>query len=216
MPSNNTSQSAAKRKRELRERLLAARRRLGPGEIAHRSQLVFTTFLTQIDRLLSPVARSAALYFPFQGEVSTLPFFRFFESRGLSCLFPRVEQNGIMFYAVRDWSSSRSRRHGLREPRKSDGQTPVRPDIVVVPGIAFSYDGFRIGFGAGHYDRAIAAWKADGSRARICVLGLAYDFQVVEAFPVEPHDQPLDGVVTESRAFDLTCKNESADRARTT
>jgi 5-formyltetrahydrofolate cyclo-ligase len=70
------------------------------------------------------------------------------------------------------------------------------PALMLVPLAAFDAQGNRIGYGAGYYDRAIARLKAKGMTPRL--VGIAFDCQEVEAVPFEPHDVPLDAVLTES------------------
>lgn len=75
-------------------------------------------------------------------------------------------------------------------------QPEVVPDLVVAPLAAFSSAGQRIGYGKGHYDRALAKLKAQGRLP--AYLGLAFDEQGVPPFEDEPHDIRLDGVLTPS------------------
>jgi 5-formyltetrahydrofolate cyclo-ligase len=70
----------------------------------------------------------------------------------------------------------------------------VRPDLVIVPLMAFDRTGGRMGRGGGHYDRTLAALRAEGP---LFALGLAYAGQAVGAVPREPHDAPLDAILTE-------------------
>lgn len=70
------------------------------------------------------------------------------------------------------------------------------PVLMLVPLAAFDGDGNRIGYGAGYYDRAIARLKAKGIKPRL--VGIAFDCQQVEAVPFEPHDMPLDAMLSES------------------
>jgi 5-formyltetrahydrofolate cyclo-ligase len=71
----------------------------------------------------------------------------------------------------------------------------VLPDLVIAPLLAFDRAGGRLGQGAGHYDRAIANLR----RAKpVFVLGLAYAGQEVAELPMEPHDQRLDAILTET------------------
>ena len=76
----------------------------------------------------------------------------------------------------------------------------VTPDLVIVPLLAFDRSGRRLGQGAGAYDRTIADLRASG---RVFVLGLAYAGQEIGQVPAEPHDQGLDGVLTETGYIDL-------------
>ena len=69
------------------------------------------------------------------------------------------------------------------------------PKALLVPLAAFDRRGGRIGYGKGHFDRAIAALE---EQHPILTIGLAYAVQEIEQVPVEPHDRLLDMVVTES------------------
>jgi len=69
---------------------------------------------------------------------------------------------------------------------------PNRLDFVVVPGVAFTLDGRRIGRGKGFYDRLLA--RVDGVKC-----GVAFDEQIVEMIPLEPHDIRMDWIVTPTR-----------------
>ena len=68
--------------------------------------------------------------------------------------------------------------------------------ILLVPLSAFDRAGHRIGYGAGHYDRAIDRLKAKGHRPKL--IGIAFDCQEVASVPAEPHDVALDAILTES------------------
>jgi 5-formyltetrahydrofolate cyclo-ligase len=73
---------------------------------------------------------------------------------------------------------------------------PVDPsavDVVIVPGLAFTPGGRRLGQGGGWYDRFLARIRGD-----CLTIGVGFDVQVVDALPIEPHDVTLDLVVTES------------------
>jgi 5-formyltetrahydrofolate cyclo-ligase len=67
------------------------------------------------------------------------------------------------------------------------------PDVVIVPGVAFTVNGDRLGQGGGWYDRFLAAIGPGCT-----TIGVGFDIQLVERLPVEPHDVRLDHVVTES------------------
>jgi 5-formyltetrahydrofolate cyclo-ligase len=75
----------------------------------------------------------------------------------------------------------------------ADGVDPSWPDVVIVPGVAFTARGDRLGQGGGWYDRFLAA-----TRAECTTIGVGFDLQLVERLPVERHDVVLDHVVTES------------------
>ena len=80
----------------------------------------------------------------------------------------------------------------------------VDPGIMLVPLAAFDAAGNRIGYGAGHYDRAIARLHATGRQPRL--IGLAFECQRVARVPAAPHDVPLHAVLTENGLQDLAAQ----------
>jgi 5-formyltetrahydrofolate cyclo-ligase len=82
---------------------------------------------------------------------------------------------------------------GILQP--ADDADVLMPDVMFVPLVGFTADGARLGQGGGHYDRWLAEHPAG------LAVGLAWDAQLCEALPSEPHDQPLDAVVTPTRIY---------------
>jgi 5-formyltetrahydrofolate cyclo-ligase len=70
----------------------------------------------------------------------------------------------------------------------------VRPDVLLVPLLAYDDHGYRLGYGGGYYDRTLAALRAAGS---IKAIGLAFFAQRLGFVPRGPGDEPLDVVLTE-------------------
>ena len=77
----------------------------------------------------------------------------------------------------------------------------VRPNLLITPLLAFDRFGGRIGQGGGHYDRTLAALRAEGP---VFVLGLAYSGQEVARIPAEAHDQSLNAILTETAYIEAT------------
>lgn len=71
---------------------------------------------------------------------------------------------------------------------------PMRPEVVIVPLVAFTGAGHRLGYGGGFYDRTLQLLRQAGP---VLALGFAYAAQEAETLPLEPTDQPLDGMVTD-------------------
>lgn len=70
----------------------------------------------------------------------------------------------------------------------------LEPDVLIVPMLAFDKAGFRLGYGGGFYDRTLASLRA---AKPVVAVGAAFAGQEVDAVPREPHDEPLDWILTE-------------------
>jgi len=80
----------------------------------------------------------------------------------------------------------------IPQPSKLLPVDSAKIDLVLLPGLAFSEDGLRLGYGKGVYDRLLADTNA-------LKIGVAYDFQVIDHFESESHDIKVDFVITEKR-----------------
>ncbi|MDN4609036.1 5-formyltetrahydrofolate cyclo-ligase [Sporosarcina highlanderae] len=81
----------------------------------------------------------------------------------------------------------------LREPAidKTEAIDKSSIDLLIVPGVVYSNEGYRIGFGGGYYDRYLVDYPGDR-------LSLAFEVQTAQSFMSESHDQPVDKIITES------------------
>lgn len=86
---------------------------------------------------------------------------------------------------------------GAQIPETGDWMTP---EIVIVPLVAFDRQGGRLGYGGGFYDRTLEALRAN--RPTLAV-GFAFDAQEAQSLPLEPTDQLLDMIVTETGVIQL-------------
>jgi 5-formyltetrahydrofolate cyclo-ligase len=138
----------------------------------------------------------AAIYKALGSELDPRPLGETLVKRGWRLALPAVEsEDGPM--AFRLWSPGEPLAKdltGLAAPLPSAPE--ARPDLVIVPLLAFDRHGGRLGQGGGHYDRTLEALRAAGSPPPF--VGLAYSGQRREDLPHEPHDQPLDGILTEA------------------
>lgn len=88
-------------------------------------------------------------------------------------------------------------KHGafhIEEPQGDDIVSADIIDLIVVPGMAFDASGNRVGRGRGYYDRLLSSSKA-------IKIGVAYDCQLVDEIETEPHDIPVDILITEKRTY---------------
>ena len=135
-------------------------------------------------------------YDTFRTEIYTRPLMAALAERGcrlaLPTTPPRKSDAGLTFRLIRLGAALAPGAFGVQEPPE-DAPRAI-PDLVLVPLLAFDRTGARLGYGAGHYDRTLPALAG---RAGFRAIGLAFVAQEVERLPAEPHDHPLDGVLTE-------------------
>lgn len=77
--------------------------------------------------------------------------------------------------------------------------SPEKIDIVLVPGLIFRKDGYRIGYGGGYYDRFLSNIKS------VIKIGICFEMQILEDIPIDDYDIPVDLIITEERIID--CKS---------
>ncbi len=143
-------------------------------------------------------ARVVLAYWSMPDEVETQEIVADAIDGGKVVLLPRCERGVGEFKIVRIDDPGEQLTpgpfRGLFQPRDDipvwDG--PGKLDLVLVPGLAFTPDGHRLGMGGGMYDRFLNSYP---SAVR---LALAYGFQVQEQLPVEEHDERVDWILTET------------------
>lgn len=134
------------------------------------------------------------LYAPIQNEVSTKPLFDLLSTQGKQIFFPRIQKNNMKFYKVQAWQDLQIQQGKIPEPSPNlEEWDPQNFDqtIAIVPGIGFSPDGHRMGFGQGFYDRFFE------DHQNLIRVGLGYEFQIVlKPWKSEPHDQAMNAIIT--------------------
>lgn len=177
-------------KRELRTRVLAARRRLTAEELD-----ATATALAQHVLTLPQVVRGecVAAYASAGTEPGTAPLLDALHERGVRVLLPVLLADDDLDWAAYVPGRWRTGRRGLREPDAPPlGVDAVADaDLVLVPGLAVSTGGQRLGRGGGSYDRALA--RVPGT---VVTAVLLHVDEVGLPVPTEPHDRPVDGAVT--------------------
>lgn len=147
------------------------------------------------DRLAQRRARIVLAYVAMASELDPVVNLDALRASGIRLLAPRVDGDDLRLH---DWEAARERHPlGMSQPlaRVASEVDPVIVDAVLVPGLAFSEDGHRLGRGRGFYDRFLAAFPTAWR------IGIASDEVVVASLPIEGHDEVMDEIVTPSRAW---------------
>ena len=174
-------------KASLRETMLARRDGLDPAFRAEASAQMAIHAQPLLAQL--PAGAVIAGFFPMRSEIDPRPLMQALAGRGFRLALPCVTSGGLVFRVWAFGDPLAKRRFGLSEPLET--ADAVSPDGFIVPLAAFDRRGHRIGYGAGHYDRALAQHPS------ALKIGIGFAAQAIAVVPDEPHDQPLDAVVTE-------------------
>jgi 5-formyltetrahydrofolate cyclo-ligase len=134
-------------------------------------------------------------FMPIRSEADIRPLMARFEARGARLCVPAIlDRQTIVFRELLRSAPLVATGFGTAGPGQE--ATVLDPEIMLVPLSAFDDRGHRIGYGAGHYDRAIGRLRQKGMHPKL--IGIAFDCQEVAHVPDEPHDISLDAILTES------------------
>ena len=133
-------------------------------------------------------------YYPINYEIDDLKILKEFEKKNIKISLPVIKKNFSMKFiqcSLKD--PFKINAYGIPEPIKGK---IVKPDILLIPLVAFDKKLNRLGYGAGFYDRIIKSLKKN---KKLITIGLAFDFQKVYFIPISKYDQKLDFIVTNKK-----------------
>ena len=192
------------RKQALRQRIIAAREKLGGAERLRLSREITSRLCTMpaYER-----ARTVLGYLNFAAELVAEIWVQQALTDGKRVLLPRVNRASrqLELYAVQDIERQVAPgAWGIREPRMDcceKFEALAELDLILLPGVAFSRDGGRLGYGGGYYDKLLQRMPHQPT-----LVAGAFALQLVEDIPQEPTDRRVDWLVTEHET--IRCKRE--------
>ena len=184
-------------RREMRER----RRAVTAAERAEASAAVCAKLARNIGmgECMDPfeIGSPIAVYLASPDEIDLRPYIERLLWHGCKVVAPRWNGETYELAVLKGLDARHLRRGPMGVMEPADAEIVPAKDVYgwIVPGLAFTRDGRRLGYGGGWYDRLLA-----GAPRGAEMLGVAYSFQVVEDLPAEPHDITLTAVVDDSLA----------------
>jgi 5-formyltetrahydrofolate cyclo-ligase len=192
-------------KKELRRQLLKQRQALSPQQWQGKSARL-------CDNLQSlPIfqnARTILAYFSFKQEPDLSLLFSHPARRWA---FPRCVEGALVWHLWQPGEGLEKGVYGINEPPSSLPLiNPEGVDLILVPAVACDWQGYRLGYGGGFYDRLLnlPQWQ------HLPTIGIVFDFAYLPKLPVESWDRPLDYICTDVRnqclvGFDFSSSSSS-------
>ena len=131
-------------------------------------------------------------------EVDTYQIIRKAWESGKEVVIPKChpKEKVLSFHKITKFSQLESVFYGLFEPiiEHTIEVKPENIDLLIVPGLAYTNEGFRLGFGGGYYDRYLPGYNGK-------TMALAFHFQVISQFTIEEHDIPVSKIITNNEVI---------------
>ena len=179
------SQKLLREKNQMRELLTQKRRLLTKEQILEQSALI----ISQLEQLpCFQSAKTVLLYYPMHNEVNLLPLIKKYKKEK-TFLFPVVQRKLMTACPYEGNAKMHRGKYNIPEPTTPPYRGEI--DLILVPGVAFDLQGNRLGRGGGYYDRFIKSQPHTTT-----LVGVAYEFQLVDKVPANRHDQKMHHVIT--------------------
>lgn len=194
---DNRSQGPAISKAEIRA--LARQQRRDLADKDRRSLAIARRFL-ELSQYAG--AETVLVYMHIRDEVRTTDLVTQALQTGKKVVVPYCVGDDLKLFLLADRAELSAGTLGIPEPKeslRSRAERQVAPeelDLLAVPGLAFDRSGGRVGHGRGYFDRLLRHLRPDA-----CSIGLAFECQLFDRVPMDSHDVPLDGIVTEERIY---------------
>lgn len=187
-------------KQKLRKEILNSRVSIPKDEVDKKSEEI-TQHLLESDFYKN--SKVIMAYIDFRNEVKTESFIKKAVEDGKRVVIPisLVETRQLLLSEIIDYDNELTPgAYGILEPKPEFIREvdPQLVDLVLVPGVAFDNRGYRIGYGAGYYDRFLERVRKETNK-----VALAFDLQIVEHAHEDSHDFPVQYILTESGK--ITC-----------
>jgi 5-formyltetrahydrofolate cyclo-ligase len=188
----------ARVKDEIRKQMREKRRTVKAEERKASGKAICQSVMGDQIRLLLRAWRTC-IYLSAKNEIPTRYIARAIWEAGRDVCVPAWSRTDEAYklYAITPRTKLVVGHCGIREPMERLPVFPWDVDAFILPGLAFDAQGGRLGFGAGYYDKILAQ-----ATKRATKIALCYDWQIRDDFlPQEPHDIPMDWLVSETRVI---------------
>ena len=141
-------------------------------------------------------AKKIGCYFPIGSEVLTQDIMQELLGDGKDVCLPKVEDENLIFKKIQGIKDLEKGNYGIMEP-KENCPSIEDLDLVLVPTVAITRNGIRLGYGHGYYDRFLSSSKAK-------TIAITYSKQIVKSIPFSEKDVKIDWIVSEDDTIDVS------------
>jgi len=192
-------------KSEFRNKAISDREGQSGDEVKLKSQKIFERLIS-LDSVKN--AKSIMTYIDFRNEVQTRPLIDYCLSNGKNVVIPISVFKGRQLIPSQLMDPDKElqiSKFGLLEPKPEYVRVFDKEelDVIIVPGVAFDKYGYRVGYGAGFYDRFLASIDNES----VVKVGVAFELQLHDSVPHDSFDATVDIIVTEDRIIEI-CKRD--------
>lgn len=153
-----------------------------------------------------PVVRHILVYSAIHSEADLMDFCDAASGDGKKLYYPKVSGKEMEFFQVTHRDLLKPGAFSVPEPDTARTSFEIFRDqkdaVILVPGVAFSREGYRLGYGGGYYDRYLA------KHSSLHKVGICFEMQLSEAWMTDEYDIPMDEILTECQCYN--CKQEVA------
>lgn len=174
--------------------MISKRQNLTAKEVEDKSTAIT---LRIIDSDLFADVKKVAGYLPTKNEVDTKSVINFLVEVGASTYLPKFFGKEYKLVRFDSWTDLAEGPYEILEPVGDETISVDEIDLAFIPGVAFDKKGVRLGYGKGVYDKLL-------SKSKAMLVGLAYEFQVVDALPREDHDLTMNLVITDEKVYQFS------------
>ncbi|MEO8136139.1 MAG: 5-formyltetrahydrofolate cyclo-ligase [Betaproteobacteria bacterium] len=175
---------------------LLARRMAASADLHNRWSDTITQFLLDAFPLLQRM--TVGLYWPIKGEFDPRFAIRALRDAGATAALPVVVQKAAPL-EFRAWSPGVRMTRGVYDLPVPEGTAVVRPDALLIPPVGFDAQGYRLGYGGGYFDRTLVALDPQPLK-----IGVGFELSRMATIHPQPHDVPMDFIVTEAGVHPVT------------
>jgi len=186
-------------KEDIRKMLLDRRNDFSKEEVVERSRIIKRKLLKLPE---FREAKKIMIYLHFGNEVKTSGIIKECILQGKEVFIPinDFEKNEFYISKFPGYDNLERDKFGIPSPKKEliKAEDPSKLDMIIAPGVAFDLEGNRIGFGRGFFDKFISSLEE-----KVLVIGLCFDFQLLDSIPADKNDIPMNEIITEKRLISL-------------